>query len=119
MTDSPPETVSVPKYLLVEFEDGFSRLWLVVREATSQIEKGEDPQLLAPILRPELNSALNTLAAWRLASGLTIAIGPLLESPLKQNSRTAPRRGTTPPLRPASDPRQREQLDVTLHLLLA
>jgi hypothetical protein len=65
-TESTPETVSVPKYLLVEFEDGFARFWLAVTRATSQIEKGADPQLVAPTLRQELDHALNTLAAWRL-----------------------------------------------------
>jgi putative transcriptional regulator len=66
-TESPPETVSVPKYLLVEFEDGFSRLWLAVSKATSQIEKGTDPQHVTPILRQELNQALSTLVSWRWA----------------------------------------------------
>jgi hypothetical protein len=61
MSDSPPEVV------LAEFEVGFFHLWLVVNKATSQIEKGADPQLVAPILRQELNQALKTIVNWRLA----------------------------------------------------
>jgi hypothetical protein len=61
MNGSPPETV------LVEFEVGFFHFWLVMNEATSQIEKGTDPQLVAPILRQEVNQALNTIITWRLA----------------------------------------------------
>jgi hypothetical protein len=63
----PPEMVCVPKNLLVDFEEGFSRLWLAVSKATSQIEKGADPQLVSPGLRQELNQALNTLVSWRWA----------------------------------------------------
>ena len=62
-----PETVNVAKYLLVEFEDGFSHLWLVVSNVTSQIEKGPDPQQVGPVLRQELDHALDALCAWRWA----------------------------------------------------
>jgi hypothetical protein len=64
-----PETVSLPKYLLIEFEDAFSRLWLVVSKVTSQMEQGAvHPHLLTPIPRHELNHALDLLAAWRWAA---------------------------------------------------
>jgi hypothetical protein len=62
-----PETVRLPKYLLIEFEDGFSRLWVVVSKVMSQLEQGADPQLLTPIVRHELNHALSVLATWRWA----------------------------------------------------
>ena len=61
MSESPPELV------LVDFEVGFLHLWLVVNQATSQLEKGTDPQRVTPILRQELNQALNTIVGWRSA----------------------------------------------------
>jgi hypothetical protein len=63
----PPETVSLPKDLLVEFEEGFSRLWLMVSNIAAQIENGTDARQNLPLLRQELNLALNTLADWRWA----------------------------------------------------
>jgi hypothetical protein len=60
MSESPPELV------LVEFEVGFFHLWLVVNKATSQLENGADPQLVTPILRQELNQALNAIVSWWL-----------------------------------------------------
>jgi hypothetical protein len=59
--DLPPELV------LVESEIGFFRLWLVVNQATSQLEKGTDLQRVTPILRQELNQAPITIVSWRLA----------------------------------------------------
>ena len=61
MSESPPELV------LVDFEVGFLHLWLAVNQATSQLEKGTDPQRVTPILRQELNQALNTIVGWRSA----------------------------------------------------
>jgi hypothetical protein len=61
MIGSPPEMV------VVEFEIGFFHFWLAVNGATSEIEKGTDPQLLVPILRQELNQALDTMVSWRMA----------------------------------------------------
>jgi hypothetical protein len=59
MSDSPPELV------LVEFEIRFFHFWLVVNDATSQIERGIDHQLV--VLRQELNQALDAIVSWRRA----------------------------------------------------
>jgi hypothetical protein len=52
---------------LVEFEIGIYHFWLAVHRATSEIEKGSDPQRVVPILRKDLKQALDTIVVWRMA----------------------------------------------------
>ena len=65
MSSQSPETVNVPKNLLVDLEEGFSRLAFVLSNIVTQIENGTKAQQVLPTLRDELNQALNTLAEWR------------------------------------------------------
>jgi hypothetical protein len=51
-----------------ESPNSLSRPWLAVSKATSQVEKGTDPHVVTPILRQELNQALNTMAFGSLGS---------------------------------------------------
>jgi hypothetical protein len=60
-----PETVNVPKNMLVDLEEGFSRLAFVLSNIVTQIENGTKAQQLLPTLRQELDQALHTLAEWR------------------------------------------------------
>ena len=62
MSSQSPETVNVPKNMLVDLEEGFSRLAFVLSNIVTQIENGTKAQQVLPTLRKELNQALNTLA---------------------------------------------------------
>jgi hypothetical protein len=53
--------------VVVEFEIGFFHFWLAVHRATSEIEKGTNPQRVVPMLPQELNQALDTIVSWRMA----------------------------------------------------
>jgi hypothetical protein len=48
MSSQSPETVNVPKNMLVDLEEGFSRLSFVLSNIVTQIENGTKAQQLLP-----------------------------------------------------------------------
>jgi hypothetical protein len=59
--------ISVPKEPLDDLESAFLHLRFMATRIATAIEKGTSPQLLACVLRQEVECALTTITNWREA----------------------------------------------------